>query len=78
MLPYSVQSNVLRNDVRYSELQAILKKEGAIETELGTELRLPTLEMARQARDRLQAFTQDWQPPVHWQISQQVGRVVDY
>ena len=44
----------------------------------GTELRLPTRQMARDARDRLQVATQDMQPAVHWQISQQMGRIVDY
>jgi hypothetical protein len=78
VLPYSVQYNVLQSDVRYEKIREILKKEGAIETEEGTELRLPTRQMARDARDRLQAATQDMQPQVHWQISQQMGRIVDY
>jgi hypothetical protein len=78
VLPYSVQNNVLQGDVRYEKIRELLKREGAIEAEEVTELRLPTLHMARAARDRLQAATQNMQPAVHWQISQQMGRIVDY
>jgi hypothetical protein len=78
VLPYSVQYNVLQSDVRYEKIRELLKRQGAIETDLGTELRLPTLQMAKDARDRLQADTLDLQPAVHWQIAQQMGRIVDY
>jgi hypothetical protein len=78
ILSYSVQGSVLRGDARFEAIRQLLKKEGAIETELGTELRLPTLQMAREVRDRLQSLTKDMTPVVHWQISQQVGRIVDY
>jgi hypothetical protein len=78
VLPYGVQCNVLQDDSRYAELKTLLRKEGAIDTPDGTELRLPTLAMAKEARDRLQSATEDWQPPVHWQISKQAGRIVDY
>ena len=78
VLPYGVQCSLLQNDTRYTELKTLLRKEGAIETPDGIELRLPTLAMAREARDRLQSATQNWQPPVHWQVSKQAGRIVDY
>ncbi|MGA7499533.1 MAG: hypothetical protein WBX00_22620 [Isosphaeraceae bacterium] len=78
VLPYSVQCSVHRSADNYEHVRQLMKREGAIETETGTELRLPTMQMAREARDRLQNATRDMIPEVMWQISQQVGRIIDY
>jgi hypothetical protein len=78
VLSYSVQCNVHRSDPNYGRIQQLMKQEGAIETDGGTDLRLPTVELAREARDRLQVGTREMVPEVHWQITQQVGRIIDY
>lgn len=78
VLPYTVQSSIHRAHPAYDKILPLLKREGAIEADGATELRLPTLPMAREARDRLQAAIRDIVPEVHWQISEQVGRIFDY
>ena len=78
VLPYHVQCGVHRSADNYEQIRQLMKLEGAVETETGTELRLPTMQMAREARDRLQNATRDMVPEVMWQISQQMGRIIDY
>ncbi len=78
VLPYSVQCSVHRSSDNFEQVRRLVKLEGAIETETGTELRLPTMQMAREARDRLQNATRDMVPEAMWQISQQMGRIIDY
>ena len=78
ILSYSVQSGRHRSDANDERIQQLMKNEGAIETDTGIELRLPTLQMAREAKAHLEDETRDMAPSVHWQISQQVGRVIEY
>ena len=78
VLPYHVQCSVHRSADNYEEVRQLMKSQGAIETETGTELRLPTIQMAREARDRLQDATRNMVPEVMWQISQQMDRIIDY
>ncbi len=77
ILPYAIQHSVHRTHPGFPQVERLLKREGALEMNSGPELRLPTLTMAREARDRLRLETRDFEPEVHWQISQQVGRIVD-
>jgi hypothetical protein len=79
ILPYSVQSNVHPSEPRYKiDILPLLRREGAIDTDSGPELRLPTLGMARDACSRLRDATRDFEPEVRWQIGEQVNRIIDY
>ena len=78
ILPYPIRCNMHKSQPEYPGVQSLMKREGAIETDAGTELRLPTLEMAREARDRLQEATKGWIPEIHWAIWEQAGRIWDY
>jgi hypothetical protein len=80
LLPYSVHpTNVHPSEPRYSnDILPLLRREGAIDTDSGPELRLPTQAMAREARDRLREATLGFEPDVRWQIGEQVGRIFDY
>ena len=78
ILPYSVQCNIHKTQPLFGEILPLLYREGAIHTRAGVELRLPTLDMARQARDRLKDATTDFPSEVIWQIGEQAGRIDDY
>ncbi len=78
ILPYFIQCNVHKSQPGYDRIARFLKGAGALETDAGIELRLPTLEMAKEAKNRLEQGTQDMDPEVHWRISRQVGNIAEY
>jgi hypothetical protein len=69
LLPYSVQSDVDPSEPRFDdEILPLLRQFGAIETESGPELRLPTAPMAIDARDRLREATREFEPAIVWRV----------
>lgn len=78
ILPYAIQPSIPRSDPEYQQILPLMKQQGAIDTDAGTELRLPTLEMANVARDRLQSATGGLAREIRWQVFEQVGPIHDY
>lgn len=78
LLPYPIQCDVHKSQDQYPQVQSLMRQQGAIETPDGTQLRLPTLEMAREARGRLREATKDWNPAIQWTLYEQAGRIYEY
>jgi hypothetical protein len=78
VLPYNVQCGVSPGDASYEKIQDLMKSQGAINTGGELELRLPTVQLAREARDWLRNETSNISPDIHWQISEQVGRIIEH
>ena len=77
IVPYEVQHNLQPTDMNYEGVRRLMKESGAIEIARWTGLRLPTLQMAKEAKARLERETQAMTPRVEWRISRDDVRIVD-
>jgi hypothetical protein len=78
LLPYSLTPDVHRKHAAYDEIKQAMLQEGAIRLPTGhVELRFPTLQMAKEARDQLSSQQFSQIEEVRWQIGETVGRFHD-